>query len=213
MKRGSGEMEEKVAERLPRRALMARGHRRVGGGAAGRRRAAARSGRRGAVPGASALEVRVRQPRDGQPVLCAVPVRHPGRLRAARLRLSVDRVGDLRRGADGQRDEHGDRRQGRCDRRVPRRPEGFDRPVENALAAGIPVFSYNADSQSEQAARLYRPGSVPVRPDDGRAHRQAGRLGQGGDLYRHAGPAQPAAALSTARSTRSRNRERRSRRR
>ena len=66
-------------------------------------------------------------------------------------------------------------------------PKGFDRPVENALAAGIPVFSYNADSQDQQAPRLYRPGSVPVRPDDGRAHRQAGRLGQGGDLHRDTG--------------------------
>src|SRR5947208_14742853 len=27
-------------------------------------------------------------------------------------------------------------------------PRGFDRPVENALAAGIPVFSYNADSHT-----------------------------------------------------------------
>ena len=74
-------------------------------------------------------------------------------------------------------------------------PKGFDRPVENALAAGIPVFSYNADSHSQQAPRLYRPGPVPLRPDDGRAHRQAGRQGQGGDLHRHAGPAQSAAAV------------------
>ena len=73
-------------------------------------------------------------------------------------------------------------------------PKGFDRPVENALAAGIPVFSYNADSHDQQAPRLYRPGPVPVRPDDGRAHRQAGRLRQGRDLHRDAGPAQPAAA-------------------
>lgn len=29
-------------------------------------------------------------------------------------------------------------------------PKGFDRPVENALAAGIPVFSYNADSKSNK---------------------------------------------------------------
>jgi simple sugar transport system substrate-binding protein len=29
-------------------------------------------------------------------------------------------------------------------------PKGFDRPVENALAAGIPVFSYNADSRSNK---------------------------------------------------------------
>ena len=31
-------------------------------------------------------------------------------------------------------------------------PKGFDRPVENALAAGIPVFSYNADSHSATSA-------------------------------------------------------------
>jgi simple sugar transport system substrate-binding protein len=29
-------------------------------------------------------------------------------------------------------------------------PKGFDRPVENALAAGIPVFSYNADSKTSK---------------------------------------------------------------
>lgn len=29
-------------------------------------------------------------------------------------------------------------------------PKGFDRPVENALAAGIPVFSYNADSHTNK---------------------------------------------------------------
>jgi simple sugar transport system substrate-binding protein len=29
-------------------------------------------------------------------------------------------------------------------------PRGFDRPVENALAAGIPVFSYNADSRTNK---------------------------------------------------------------
>lgn len=29
-------------------------------------------------------------------------------------------------------------------------PKGFDRPVENALQAGIPVFSYNADSKSNK---------------------------------------------------------------
>jgi simple sugar transport system substrate-binding protein len=29
-------------------------------------------------------------------------------------------------------------------------PKGFDRPVENALAAGIPVFSYNADSKTNK---------------------------------------------------------------
>jgi len=29
-------------------------------------------------------------------------------------------------------------------------PKGFDKPVENALAAGIPVFSYNADSHTNK---------------------------------------------------------------
>jgi simple sugar transport system substrate-binding protein len=29
-------------------------------------------------------------------------------------------------------------------------PHGFDRPAENALAAGIPVFSYNADSKTNK---------------------------------------------------------------
>ena len=29
-------------------------------------------------------------------------------------------------------------------------PKGFDRPAENALAAGIPIFSYNADSKTNK---------------------------------------------------------------
>ena len=29
-------------------------------------------------------------------------------------------------------------------------PKGFDRPAENALAAGIPVFSYNANSKTNK---------------------------------------------------------------
>jgi simple sugar transport system substrate-binding protein len=57
-------------------------------------------------------------------------------------------------------------------------PKGFDRPVENALAAGIPVFSYNADSKTNKRL-AYRPGSLPFGADNGRAHCQAGRLGQG----------------------------------
>src|SRR5271168_3223662 len=33
-------------------------------------------------------------------------------------------------------------------------PKGFDRPVENALEAGIPVFSYNADSHNKRLAYI-----------------------------------------------------------
>src|SRR6201996_6795278 len=33
-------------------------------------------------------------------------------------------------------------------------PKGFDRPVENALEAGIPVFSYNADSRNKRLAYI-----------------------------------------------------------
>ena len=82
-----------------------------------------------------------------EPVLRANSIRHPGRLRAPRRRLPVDRVGDLGCRADGQRDERGGRRQGRRDHGVPRRPEGCStsRPTTRSHA-GIPVFSYNADS-------------------------------------------------------------------
>ncbi len=76
-------------------------------------------------------------------------------------------------------------------------PHGFDRPVAKALDAGIPVFSYNADAPHSSGNRrlayigqdLFLSGPV-----DGRAHRQAGQGGRGGDLHRDAGPAQPAAA-------------------
>ncbi len=33
-------------------------------------------------------------------------------------------------------------------------PKGFDRPIENALAAGIPVFSYNADARNKRLAYI-----------------------------------------------------------
>ena len=45
-------------------------------------------------------------------------------------------------------------------------PKAFNAPTERALAAGIPVFAYNADAPlavRQQAARLYRAGSLPGR--------------------------------------------------
>ena len=164
------------------------------GSAGGRCRRCAGGGGR-AVSVASTLEIRLRQSRDGEPVLRPVPIRHPGRLCAARLRLSMDRLGDVRRGADGQRDEHRGCRQGRCDRGVPRRPEGF-RPAGRKRARGRhPGVQLQCRFAHQQAPRLYRAGSVSVRPDDGRTHRQVGRQRQGRDIHRDTGATELAAPL------------------
>ena len=57
-------------------------------------------------------------------------------------------------------------------------PPSFTTPVANAMNAGIPVVTYNADGtytkrragHRHQPALLRRPGALPVRPADGRAH-------------------------------------------
>ena len=49
------------------------------------------------LQGRQAAEVRVRQPRDDEPVLRAHALRRRGRLQAPGLQLPVDRLGDLER--------------------------------------------------------------------------------------------------------------------
>ena len=56
------------------------------------------------------LQVRVRQPRDDEPVLHADAERHRRRMRAARLHVTVDRLGVEQRPADGDRVQLGDHR-------------------------------------------------------------------------------------------------------
>ena len=78
-----------------------------------------RRGRRGwQLPGDAGVELRVRQPRDDEPVLRPDPVRHRGRLGAARHVVPVDRLGDVRHPRDGRCLRGGDRRQRRRDRRL-----------------------------------------------------------------------------------------------
>ncbi len=186
-----------MAERLPRRALM-RGV--TAGSAAAMLGAAARTCRGGGCTGPSpsiragnsSSSTTSRPTRFSCPASTVSPM--PAR---ARLRLSVDWVGNLRCGADGQRDEHRDRRQSRWHRHPDRRSQRV-RPARRAGARsrhpGVQLQRRCAAWRRQQAARLYRAGFVFVGPVDGRAHRQTGRRGRGRDLYRHPGPAEFAAA-------------------
>lgn len=56
-------------------------------------------------------------------------------------------------------------------------PTAFDKPIQAALDAGIPVFAYNADAarQDESASRVYWAGTVSLRLSDGRAHCESRR--------------------------------------
>ena len=83
----------------------------------------------------------------------------------------------------------------------------FATPVAAAMNAGIPVVSYNADGPiingvgdaGHQPALLRRPGALPVRPADGRAHQVAGQAGQDRHLHRDPGQRQHPAALRRGR--------------
>ena len=55
---------------------------------------------------AKKLQVRLRQPRDDEPVLRPDALRRRGRLQAAGLQLPVDGLGELERQRDGQRVQH-----------------------------------------------------------------------------------------------------------
>ncbi len=54
--------------------------------------------------------------------------------------------------------------------------EAFNDPIERALAAGIPVVSYNADAR-ERPPRLHRSGPLRIGLRDGQADRRARRRG------------------------------------
>ena len=80
-------------------------------------------------------------------------------------------------GRDGQRDEHRDRGQGRTasPSRSSTRRRSTGRPSK-ALAAGIPVVSYNADDPANARLAYIGQDLFVVRPGDGQADRRAGRL-------------------------------------
>ena len=60
----------------------------------------------GHLQGVEEVQVRLRQPRDDEPVLRPDALRRRGRLQAAGLQLPVDRLGELERQRDGQRVQH-----------------------------------------------------------------------------------------------------------
>lgn len=74
-------------------------------------------------------------------------------------------------------------------------PKAFDRPVERALEAGIPVFAYNADAPPGSAnARLaYIGGSIQIRPVNEATDSQPRRCRPGGTDDRHAWTIEPSA--------------------
>ena len=144
------------------------------------------AGRCRQLPGDTGVELRLHQPRHDEPVLRPDAVRHRGRLGAARHDVPVDRV---RRPRTSPRWSTPSRR------RSPARPTASPwrssisrrstTRSKQALDAGIPVVSYNADAP-ERPDGLRRAGPVRVGRGDGRAHRRARRRGQGGVVHRHA---------------------------
>ena len=120
MTRRSDEVEEKVATRLPRRALM-KGV--TIGGAAAMLAAATRTGANAAdappFPDHPRWKFVFVNHVTANPffVPCQYGIQDACALLG--LRLPMDRVGDLRCRADGQCYEYGDRRQGRRDRGLP----------------------------------------------------------------------------------------------
>ncbi len=75
-------------------------------------------------------------------------------------------------------------------------PKAFDKPIQAALDAGIPVFAYNADAPVRLRQIRALPTSVRISiclairwASESQPHRQRPRRA----LYRHAGPAQHSA--------------------
>src|SRR5439155_3491005 len=99
---------------------------------------------------ASVLQIRVRQPRHHEPLLHSHAVRHRRRLQAARLQLSVE----------GSESSDVSQMVNALNSAVTAKADGiaislvdlhaFNKPVEKALAAGIPVVAYNADAPANK---------------------------------------------------------------
>ena len=127
----------------------------------------AAAGRRRQLPADSEVEVRLRLPRDDQPVLHADPVRRRGRVQAARLQYqwtgSVNSV--VAEMVDATNTAITAKADGIALAVVDK--AAFRAPVDRALDAGIPVVSYNADGAprrpGHQPAGLHRPGALRVR--------------------------------------------------
>ena len=101
MANGNEEQLRGTATFLPRRAMMHGVTLASAAAALGAVAGEARAADASPFPTHPRWRLRLRQPRYHQPVLRPHRVRHRGCLRAPRLRLSVDGLGDRRRRADG----------------------------------------------------------------------------------------------------------------
>ena len=152
-----------------------------------------RARRRQLRPAASEVEVRVRQPRDDEPVLRPDALRGRGRVLSARLQLPVDGIEDIRHQRDGQRVQRRDHGEGGRHRGRAGLPDGLQRPDEPSARQGHPGSRLQRGC-SEQPPLVHRPGSLPVRLRHGPAGRRAGPEWRRRTLHRYAGPAQHPAA-------------------
>ena len=111
------------------------------------------------------LQVHVRQPRDDEPVLHADAERRGGRVQAARLLVSVDRLADEQRRRDGQRDEQRGQRRRRRDRRRADRPACVQRTDDEGAGREDPGRRLQRRRGEQRPARLtsVRTCSCPVR--------------------------------------------------
>ena len=140
------------------------------------------------------VQVRLRQPRDDEPVLRPDALRRRGRVQAAGLQLPVDGLGELERQRDGQRLQHRHhRRRGRHRGRA-RRRQGVQRPHRRGAEGEDPRGLLQRGLDRERAPVLHRPGPVRVGRRDGQAHRRARPVRRRGAVHRHAGPGQHPAA-------------------
>ena len=158
------------------------------------------SGRRRAAPGLpgapSPLAFRLRQPRDDESVLRPDALRHPGCVQALRHDVSS---GPARRAATWARWCAAMRRA------IERGADGYrrlgDRPacIQQADGGGSEPrhpgrLVQRGRRHRQQAARLHRPGSLPVRPEVRRPHRRARPGRRRLPLHRHSRAAEHSAA-------------------
>ena len=128
----------------------------------------------GSSPG---LQIRVRQPRHDEPVLHPHAVRHRRRLQAARLQLPVDGLGKQQRQPDGQRDQHGHRRESGWDRRRADRPARLQRPDRKGARSRHPGDRLQRRRRRQQPSRLRRSGPETRRRKDGGTDSRKGPVG------------------------------------
>ncbi len=150
------------------------------------------------------LQVHVRQPRHHEHLLRPDAVRDRRRLQAAGLLVSVDRLAEQQRLADGQCPQHRGQCGSRRDRDDADRSDRLQCAGQQGTVGGHPGGGLQRGRALERASRLHRPGPVPLGTGDGHAHRPAGALGRRGDVHRHPRARPTSSRGSTAPWTRSR---------